>query len=80
MFFIFILQKVFPSDSQSIKSKMKEKPVTEYDFEKNLIIVKKVIDKYSLPYTFEINELLKNKGSFEFMNFLKNLNDGLIRP
>jgi hypothetical protein len=53
-----------PSEAQFIKTKIKEKPVTEYDFEKNLLIAKKIIDKYSLPYAFETNEILKNKSSF----------------
>lgn len=73
-----MLQKVFPDDITTIKLKIKEKPVTEYDFEKNLLIVKKVIDKHRLQYDLNVGEIVKNKGCFDFLNWLKNLAEGLI--
>lgn len=62
MFFLVILQKIIPSEAVLIKSKMKEKPVTEYDFEKNLILMKKVIEKHNLLNNLDINEILKSKN------------------
>jgi hypothetical protein len=62
VFFLVILQKIIPSEAVLIKSKMKEKPVTEYDFEKNLILMKKVIEKHNLLNNLDINEILKSKN------------------
>ncbi len=57
---------------------MKYKPVTEYDFEKNLLLVKKVLDRYKLQHCLDVSEMAKNKGCFDFLNWIKNLSDGLI--
>lgn len=34
---------------------MKDKPITEYDFEKNVLLVKKIIDKHNLSYKLNVN-------------------------
>lgn len=37
------------------------------------------MDKYNFQYSLDINDIIKNKGCFDFLNWIKNLNDGLIQ-
>lgn len=43
---------------------MNIKPTSEYDFEKNLQLVKKILTKYNVQMIFNIADILKMKNCF----------------